>query len=40
MTPLHLAAESARIKIVEYLVDKGADVNIQDCNGVNVHDCI
>ena len=34
MTPLHLAAESGRIKILNYLVDKGADINIQDDNGV------
>ena len=36
MTPLHLAAESSRIKIVDYLVDQGADVNIQDDNGVTI----
>ena len=34
MTPLHLAAESGRIKMVNYLVEQGADVNIQDNNGV------
>ena len=34
MTPLHLAAESGRIKILNYLVDKGADINIQDDHGV------
>ena len=36
MTPLHLAAEGAHIKIVEYLVDQEADVNIEDDNGVNI----
>ena len=34
MTPLHLAAESGRIKVLRFLVDKGADVNDQDDNGV------
>ena len=34
MTPLHLAAESGHIKILYYLVDEGADINIQDDNGV------
>ena len=40
MTPLHVAAESAWIKIVEYFVDQGTDVNIQDTSGVNVHEYI
>ena len=31
MTPLHVAAErGGRLKIVEYLVEKGANINIQD----------
>ena len=34
MTPLHLAAESDRIKMVKYLVEREADINIQDDNGV------
>ena len=34
MTPLQLAAESGHIKIVIYLCDKGADINIQDNDGV------
>ena len=34
MTPLHLAAEGACIKIVEYLIDQEANTNIQDDNGV------
>ena len=35
MTPLHLAAERARVKVIEYLVGKEADIiNIQDLNGV------
>ena len=37
MTPLHVAAEKGRIKIVEYFVKERADVNIQDCNGVSIH---
>ena len=37
MTPLHLAAERARVKVIEYLVGKEADtVNIQDLNGINI----
>ena len=34
MTPLHLAAESNRIKMVECLLDRGADINLQDDNKV------
>ena len=34
MTPLHLAAESNRIKMVECLLDQGADINLQDDNEV------
>ena len=34
MTPLHLAAESGRIKILDYLVEQGVDINIQDDYGV------
>ena len=31
MTPLHVAAErGGRLKIAEYLVEKGANINIQD----------
>ena len=38
MTPLHVAAERGHPRIVEYLVDKGADIDIQDKNGVNMYD--
>ena len=34
MTPLHVAAERGYVKIVDYLADKGADINIQDKKGV------
>ena len=34
MTPFHLAAESGRIKVVDYLFDQGADINTQDNDGV------
>ena len=36
MTPLHLAAERARVKVIDYLVGKEADIiNRQDLEGVN-----
>ena len=38
MTPLHLAAESGRIKILKHFVEQGADINIQDDNGVIICD--
>ena len=34
MTPLHLAVEGGRIKMVECLLDQGADINIPDDNEV------
>ena len=34
MTPLHLAVEGGHIKKMDYLFDKGADINIQDDDGV------
>ena len=34
MTPLHVAAERGFLKIVDYLVGKGADIDIKDENGV------
>ena len=34
MTPMHMAAERGFVKIVDYLIDKGADINIKDENGV------
>ena len=34
MTPLHIAAESANIPIVKYFFNQGADINIQDDDGV------
>ena len=36
MTPLHLAAKIGRIKILDYIVKQGADINIQDDEGVNI----
>ena len=38
ITPLHVAAERGHTRIVEYLVSKGAEIDIQDKNGVIVHD--
>ena len=37
MTPLHLAVESNHIKMVECLLDQGADINVQDDNEVILH---
>ena len=34
MTPLHLAVAIGHIKKVNYLCDEGADINIQDNDGV------
>ena len=34
MTPLHVAAERGFVKIVDYLIDKGADIDLQEKNGV------
>jgi len=39
MTPLHLAAESGHIKIVNYLCDEGAATKLQDNDGVNLNAC-
>lgn len=38
ITALHIAAERGHIKIVEYLADKGADIDIQDKKGVLIYD--
>jgi len=37
MTPLHVAAGSARFKIVEYLVDEGANISTKDSDGVSIY---
>ena len=37
MTPLHLAAESNHFKMVECLLDQGADIDLQDENEVILH---
>ena len=34
MTPLHLAVAIGHIKKLSYLCDEGADINIQDNDGV------
>ena len=34
MTPLHLAVEDGHIKKMDYLFDQGADIDIQDDNGI------
>ena len=35
MTSLHVAAENGRFGLVKALVEKGANINIQDNNGVS-----
>ena len=35
-TPLHVAVSKGRDYTVEYLVEKGADMDIKDKNGVSV----
>ena len=37
MTPLHMAVERNRIKMVECFLDQQADINIQDDNEVILH---
>ena len=37
MTPLHLAVESNRIKMVKCLLDQGADIDLQDYKEVILH---
>ena len=32
-TPLHLAAREARLSVVKYLVERGANVNVRDNHG-------
>ena len=38
MTHLHSAAKIGHIKVLGYLVEKGADINIQADNGVIIRD--
>ena len=35
-TPLHIAVKEFRMRTVEFLVDKGADINYKDNNGVRL----
>ena len=37
MTPLHLAVQSNRFKMVECLLEQGADIDLQDDNEVISH---
>lgn len=38
MTPLHVAAEKGHDRIVEYLIDLGAEINAEDNDGVGILD--
>ena len=40
MTPLHLAAEIGRIKTLCYVIEQGADINIQDHKAVIIHNSV
>ena len=33
MTPLHYSALNGHVTVVKYLVDHGADINVQTING-------
>ena len=35
-TPVYMAAEGGNIEIVRCLIDKGADINVKDNNGVSI----
>ena len=37
MTPLHLAGEKGHVKIVTYLCDQGAEINVPDNEWVNLN---
>ena len=39
MSPLHFAAESGHIKKINYFCVKGADINIEDNDGVILNAC-
>ena len=39
VTALHLAAEEGHKHTVQYLVEKEADINIRDDNGVHLNIC-
>ena len=34
-TPLHMAADSGRTDAIQYLIDKGAGINIKNEDGVS-----
>ena len=36
MTPLHAAAERGRFRIVKYLIDKEAEINAENNDGVGI----
>ena len=36
MTPLHMAAEKGRLKVVESLVENKANIEAKDINGVSI----
>ena len=40
MTPLHLAAERGRYRVVEYLIDLRAEISAEDNDGVSIYSII
>ena len=40
ITPLHVAAKRGRYRIVESLIDLGAEINAEDNDGVSILDSL
>ena len=40
MTPLHVAAERGRYRVVEYLIDLQTEISAEDNDGVSIYSTI